>query len=484
MTYEHSAAALARRLSQREVSAVELAESLLDRIESRDGEIGAYLKIDREQTLSQAREAQELLDRGEGGPLTGVPVAVKDNISTEGLETTCASRVLEGYIPPFDATVVQRMKRAGLPILGKTNLDEFAMGASTETSAFRITRNPWNLDCSPGGSSGGSAAAVAAGLAPLALGSDTGGSIRQPAALCGIVGFKPTYGRCSRYGLVAFGSSLDQIGPMTRTVEDAALLAELVTGHDPLDGTSRPSPPVASDGLREGTLRGLRVGVPREMSGEATSPEVAAAIEQVLDRLRQEGAEVREISLPSVRYGVSTYYLIAPAEASSNLARFDGIRYGRQVAGGRGHIGLVEESRTEGFGREVKARIMIGTYALSAGYYESYYVKAQQVRAMMRQEFEQAFQEFDVLVSPTSPVPAFRIGSLANDPLALKQLDYSTIPANLAGFPALSIPCGFAGGLPIGLQLMAPAMEDERLFQTAYRLEELLAVATARPPGT
>jgi aspartyl-tRNA(Asn)/glutamyl-tRNA(Gln) amidotransferase subunit A len=258
----------------------------------------------------------------------------------------------------------------------------------------------------------------------------------------------------------------------------------LVTGHDPLDGTSRPSPPVASDGLREGTLRGLRVGVPREMSGEATSPEVAAAIEQVLDRLRQEGAEVREISLPSVRYGVSTYYLIAPAEASSNLARFDGIRYGRQVAGGRGHIGLVEESRTEGFGREVKARIMIGTYALSAGYYESYYVKAQQVRAMMRQEFEQAFQEFDVLVSPTSPVPAFRIGSLANDPLALKQLDYSTIPANLAGFPALSIPCGFAGGLPIGLQLMAPAMEDERLFQTAYRLEELLAVATARPPGT
>jgi aspartyl-tRNA(Asn)/glutamyl-tRNA(Gln) amidotransferase subunit A len=478
--HQLSAAELSRLLARREVSAVEVARAHLDRIARLDGTYHAFLKVDEEGALRAAEVAQAQLDREEGEPLTGIPIALKDNLSTEGLETTCASRILSGYIPPFDATVVAKLKRAGMVILGKTNLDEFAMGTSTENSAFGPTRNPWDTERSPGGSSGGSAAAVAAGFAPLALGSDTGGSIRQPAALCGVVGFKPTYGRCSRYGLVAFGSSLDQIGPFARTVEDAALLSALITGPDPMDSTSLTTPPISLDTLKSESLKGLRVAVPKETFGEQTAPGVRAEVSAALHFLRSEGAEVTEVSIPSIELGVTTYYIIAPAEASSNLARFDGIRYGFR-AEGKGHIGIVERTRAEGFGHEVKARIMIGTYALSAGYYDAYYLRAQQVRALMQREFNAIYQEHDVILSPTSPIPAFKLGELSEDPLALKLLDFCTIPANLGGMPGISINCGFADGLPVGLQLLAAPLHDERLLQTAYAIEQILPAANRSP---
>ncbi len=466
-----TAAALALRIARREVSCVEVAESYLQAIAARDSQLGCFLAIDGESALREARLAQEMIDNGRGGPLTGVPIALKDNLSTKGLETTCASKILKGYVPPFDATVVTRLREAGLPILGKTNMDEFAMGASTETSAFQLTRNPWDTQRSPGGSSGGSAAAVAASLAPLSLGSDTGGSIRQPASLCGVVGFKPTYGRCSRYGLIAFASSLDQVGPMGQTVEDAALLTEVITGHDPLDSTSIFAPPIASRDIKNGSLKGLRIALPKELFGESLHPGVRQSLDQAIETLKREGVVFTEVSIPSIALGVTTYYIIAPAEASSNLARFDGIRYGPRSEG-KGHIGVVERTRTEGFGHEVKARLMIGTYALSAGYYDAYYERACQVRALMTNEFNRVFADFDAVLSPTSPVPAFNLGE--KDPLALKLLDACTIPANLGGFPAISLNCGFFEGLPIGLQLMAPAMEDERLLQIAYSVERTM----------
>ena len=470
------AADLGRRLREGSLGATEVAAAYLDREDA----YGAYLAVDRAATLAQAEAAQRMLDAGEGGPLTGVPVAVKDNLSTEGIETTCASKILKGYVPPFDATVVARLKAQGMPILGKTNLDEFAMGSSTETSAYGVSRNPWDPARTPGGSSGGSAAAVAGGLAPLSLGSDTGGSIRLPASFCGLVGFKPTYGRCSRYGLVAFGSSLDQVGPFGWTVEDAALLAEATTGHDPLDSTSLQAAPVSAKGLEEGTLRGLRVAVPTEMFGDATDSGVRAAIDAALAVLKGEGAVVEEVSIPTIRLGVTTYYIIAPAEASSNLARFDGVRYGPRSESG-GHVGMVERTRAEGFGHEVKTRIMIGTYALSAGYYDAYYLKAQEVRALMTREFNDVFARYDLVAGPTSPVPPFPLGSMDSDPMAMKLLDYCTIPANMGGFPALSLNCGYAGGLPVGLHLMAPAMADERLLQAARAVEKVLPDATRRP---
>jgi len=477
---ETSAAELARRIRAREVGCVEVAEAYLDRIEALDTKLGCFLTVDRAKTLGQAKAAQDLVDRSEGGSLTGVPIALKDNLSTEGMETTCASKILKGYVPPYDATVVSKLKREGLTILGKSNLDEFAMGTSTENSAFQLTRNPWDLDRSPGGSSGGSAAAVAAGMAPLALGSDTGGSVRQPAALCGVVGFKPTYGRCSRYGLIAFGSSLDQIGPFGKTVEDVALISEVITGHDPMDSTSLSMGPVAAHGLRSGSLKGLKVALPKELFGSGTHPGVAEKIQESIDVLAREGAEFTEISLPSLGFGVTTYYIIAPAEASSNLARFDGVRFGPRSEG-KGHIGVVERTRAEGFGHEVKTRIMIGTYALSAGYYDAYYVRAQQVRAMMQQEFNQAFQKYDVVLSPTSPVPAFKLGELTQDPMALKLLDYCTIPANMGGMPGISLNCGFTDGLPVGLQLLAAPLEDEKLLQIAFCVEQALPTATQWP---
>ncbi|MCW5943114.1 MAG: Asp-tRNA(Asn)/Glu-tRNA(Gln) amidotransferase subunit GatA [Fimbriimonadaceae bacterium] len=476
-----SATRLAARLAAKELGVREVAQAHLDRIATLDATLGAFLTVDPDETMRWADAAQAKIDAGEAGPLTGVPIAIKDNLCTAGVRTTCASRILESHVPIYDATVVRRLREAGCVMVGKTNLDEFAMGTSTENSAFQVTRNPWDFDRSPGGSSGGSAAAVAAEMAPLALGSDTGGSIRQPASLCGIVGFKPTYGRCSRYGLVAFGSSLDQIGPFARTVEDAALLAEAITGHDRRDSTSANHPAIATQALKSGTLRGARLGVLKETLGESTDPRVTQGVERALDALRAEGADVHEVSIPSIGYGVTTYYIIAPAEASSNLARFDGVRYGLRVEG-KGHIGMMEATRAAGFGHEVKARIMIGTYALSAGYYDAFYLRAQQVRALMRRDLEAAFQDFDLLVSPTSPVPAFKIGELTSDPLALKMLDYCTIPANMGGFPALSLNCGFADGLPIGLHLMGPVLGDERLLQLAYCVERALPDATGRPP--
>lgn len=477
-----TAAEMRRRLDARTVSAPELLQAHLDRVARLDPGLGCFLTIDAEGAMAAAHAAQSRLDAGESTPLLGIPVALKDNLSTRGLRTTCASKMLAEYVPPFDAHVVERMREQGAVMVGKTNLDEFAMGGSTENSAFHPTRNPWNPALSPGGSSGGSAAAVAAGLVPVSLGSDTGGSVRQPAALCGIVGFKPTYGRCSRYGLVAFASSLDQVGPMARTVEDAAELAGAVTGHDARDSKSLTLPPVRVD-VRGGSLRGKRFAFPREMMDDTTELGVAQVLSAALDRIRAAGAEVREVSLPSIRYGVTTYYIIAPAEASSNLARFDGIRFGHRAEdAGDGHIGLVERSRSEGFGHEVQARIMIGTYALSAGYYDAYYARAQTVRARVTAEMSACLTEFDGLVGPSSPRVAFPIGALAKDPLALKRLDTCTIPASLGGFPALSLPAGLADDLPVGLQLVGRWGEDEALLQHAFCFETALEGATPRAP--
>jgi aspartyl-tRNA(Asn)/glutamyl-tRNA(Gln) amidotransferase subunit A len=475
-----SAAQLASKLAAKEVSAVEVAQAHLSRIEALDRVYGAFLEVCADEALDMARRAQELLDRGAGGPVCGVPVALKDILATKGIPTTCASRILEGYVPPYDATVVERLRQAGMVFLGKTNLDEFAMGSSTETSAYKVSRNPWDPERSPGGSSGGSAAAVCAEMAPLALGTDTGGSIRQPAALCGIVGFKPTYGRCSRYGLVAFASSLDQIGPFGRTVEDAALLAEAITGHDPKDSTSLRHPPVDASKVKLGTLKGARLALPKEMLGDGTHPGVRAAFDAAIETLRSEGAEVAQVSIPTIRLGVTTYYIIAPSEASSNLARYDGMRFGpRQEADG--HIESVERTRAAGFGHEVKMRILIGTYALSSGYYEAYYMKASQVRAAMSREFEDVFQAHDFVLGPTCPVPAFKVGEMTKDPLSLKLLDSCVIPANMGGFPAISLPCGLADGLPVGLHLLGPVLSDERLLQAAYCIERAFD-ATWRPP--
>lgn len=476
-----SAAEIARQLRGKQLSAEEVAQAHLDRISEVDPAYGAFLLVDRDGAMEAARKAQQVLDDGSAGPLTGVPIALKDNLSTDGVETTCASKILKGFIPPYDATVVERCKSAGMVVLGKTNLDEFAMGTSTEHSAFQLTRNPWDAGRSPGGSSGGSAAAVAAELAPLALGSDTGGSIRQPAALCGVVGYKPTYGRVSRYGLVAFGSSLDQIGPIARTVEDAALLAQAISGADALDSTCLPMPPISAEAVRGRTLKGLKIALPKELFDESTQEGVQREVLRAVDAMKREGVEFEEISLPSIRFGVTTYYIIAPAEACSNLARFDGIRYGPRSEGA-GHIGVVERTRAECFGHEVKTRIMIGTYALSAGYFDAYYLRAQQVRTLMQHEFEQAFQKFDAILSPTSPVTAFKIGELRADPMALKMLDYCTIPANMGGLPALSLNCGFDQGLPVGLQLMAPPLQDEKLLQMAYCVEQIVPDAVKRPP--
>ncbi len=476
-----SAAELNRKLASKEVSALEVAQAHFERIEAHDAKLGCFLHLDKEGALASANEAQKRLDAGEATALTGVPIVLKDNMSTIGVPTTCASKILEGYIPPFDATVVAKLKSAGATILGKTNLDEFAMGTSTENSAYQLTRNPWDTDRSPGGSSGGSAAAVSAEFAPLGLGSDTGGSIRQPASLCGIVGFKPTYGRCSRYGLIAFGSSLDQIGPFARNIEDAALLAEAITGHDPLDGTSMKTEPISTRDLKNGSLKGLKIGLAEEMFSEAINPGVREVVERAIEALAKEGVEFKKITLPSIELGVTTYYIIAPAEASSNLARFDGIRYGPRWEGS-GHIDVVSKTRGQGFGHEVKGRIMIGTYALSAGYYDAYYTKAQQVRALMIREFNEAFQDTEILLAPTSPTVAFKLGELSNDPMALKLLDYCTIPANLGGMPSVSLNCGFSEGLPVGLQLTAAPLRDERLLQIAYSVERALPNATGRPP--
>lgn len=480
MITQFTASELSRKLQSKEVSATEVAQAFLDRIEKHDDEYGAFLNLDPEKTLQEAIDAQKLIESGDSHALAGVPICYKDNLSTSGQATTCASKILEGYVPPFDATVVAKGKQAGLVSLGKVNLDEFAMGTTCENSAFKVTRNPWDTDLVCGGSSGGSAVSVSAELSPLSLGSDTGGSIRFPAALCGIVGFKPTYGRVSRYGLVAFGSSLDQIGPFARNVEDAALVANVISGHDPLDSTSLPNSQIQTHDLKQGRVKGLRIGLPKQLFDDSIQPGVREVIELSIDQLRREGAETVELDLPSILYGVTTYYIIAPAEASSNLARFDGVRFGPRIEGG-GHIDSFSQTRGQLFGPEVKLRIMVGTYALSAGYYDAYYHRAQQVRGLMTQEFERAYQEVDVIASATSPVVAFPIGS-ETDQMALKALDYCTIPANMGGFPSLSLPCGMSDDLPVGMLLTGPVNSDERLLQQSYAIEQAFGRDYRRPP--
>ncbi|MBW3641508.1 MAG: Asp-tRNA(Asn)/Glu-tRNA(Gln) amidotransferase subunit GatA [Actinobacteria bacterium] len=471
-----SAARIAAAVRRGERSAVEVVEQHLAVIAEGEPQIHAFNAV----MDDQARRAAALVDQrvaagDDPGPLAGVPLALKDNLCTRGVPTTCSSRILEGWRPPYDATVVTRLVLAGAIPVGKTNLDEFAMGSSTENSAFGPTRNPHDQGRVPGGSSGGSAAAVAAGFAPLALGSDTGGSIRQPAALCGVVGLKPTYGRVSRYGLVAFASSLDQIGPLTSTVADAAVALEVIAGHDPLDSTSVPEPaPRLVSRLDEG-VDGLRIGVVTELMGEGIASDVRRRVEAAAEALGAAGAKVDDVSVPAVTYGLSSYYLIAPAEASSNLARYDGVRYGLRVDAPT-TAAMNTATRTAGFGDEVKRRIMLGTYALSAGYYDAYYGKAQKVRTLIIRDFAAAYESFDLLVSPTSPTTAFPLGAKAADPLTMYLSDVCTIPSNLAGDPAVSVPFGAGDdGLPIGVQVLAPALAEATMLRAAIVLEDAMA---------
>ena len=474
------AAQAAAAVRARDVSAVELVRAHLDRIAAVDGTLGAFLEVTADRALERAGRIDGLLSNTDPGPLTGVPVAIKDVLDVEGVPTTCGSRVLEGYRPPFTATAVRRLESAGAIVLGKTNLDEFAMGSSTENSAYHVTRNPWSLDRVPGGSSGGSAAAVAAGLAPLAIGTDTGGSIRQPAAFCGVVGLKPTYGRVSRYGLVAFASSLDQAGPFGRSVEDTALVAGVLFGPDPRDATSAPVPvPDFAAGLERG-VSGLRVGVPWAFLENGVDADVMASFKDALRTLEDAGARTVDVSLPYLPHAIATYYLIATAEASSNLARFDGVRYGLRVDAGD-LLGMYGETRDRGFGPEVKRRIILGTFALSSGYYDAYYRRAQQVRTLIRRDFEQAFETCDVVATPTPPTPPFRIGEKTADPLQMYLADIFTVPASLAGLPAVSLPMAHANGLPAGLQLQGRLFDEETLLRAGHAFQQRTDHHRARP---
>ncbi len=470
------ALAIAESIREGEISAVDATTAFLERIREVEPTVNAYINVSYEEAVRRAEMIDGMLAGGrDPGPLAGVPIAVKDLLSTRGFTTTCGSRMLENFVPVYDATVVGRVGEAGMVTLGKSNMDEFAMGSSTETSYFGPTRNPWNTDMVPGGSSGGSAAAVSAGEAPWALGSDTGGSIRQPAAMCGIVGMKPTYGLVSRYGLVAFASSLDQVGPMARNVPDCAALLGVIAGHDPMDSTSIPAEKVDYHGGLDGEVRGLKVGVVKEISSRGIDEGVLERFGAAVSRLEGLGMEVVEISLPSFEYALSAYYVIAPAEASSNLARFDGVRYGfRARAEGEDIWEMYDRTRSIGFGSEVKRRIILGTYVLSAGYYDAYYGQAQKVRTLIVKEFERAFRTCDVLVSPTSPSVAFRLGEKVDDPLTMYLSDMCTIPVNLAGIPAISLPCGLSEGMPVGFQLMGPALGDATVLNVAYALESAL----------
>jgi aspartyl-tRNA(Asn)/glutamyl-tRNA(Gln) amidotransferase subunit A len=473
---------LHERLKGKEVTAQEATEVLLKRIQEVDPKIKAYLTVTEQEAIAGAQEADRRIAAGKAIPLTGIPLAIKDNMCTQGIKTTCASKILEHFIPPYDATVVKRLKDEGGVLLGKANMDEFAMGSSTENSRFMVTRNPWNLDTTPGGSSGGSAAAVAADACIAALGSDTGGSIRQPAACCGVVGMKPTYGRISRYGLVAFGSSLDQIGPITKDVEDCAILLNAIAGHDPLDSTSLdlPIPDYRKALVKD--VKGWTLGVPQEFFVEGMDHQVEEQVGQAIRVLEGLGATVKEIALPHTGYAVATYYIICTAEASSNLARYDGVKYGFRAPGVKELMEMYHETRSEGFGPEVKRRIMLGTYVLSSGYYDAYYRKASQVRTLIKEDFEKAFAECDVIITPTAPTPAFRLGEKMEDPLQMYLSDIFTISVNLAGGPAISIPCGFSkGGLPIGLQIIGRHCEEERIIQAAYAFEQNTDHHTRRP---
>ncbi|MEN9203885.1 MAG: Asp-tRNA(Asn)/Glu-tRNA(Gln) amidotransferase subunit GatA [Thermostichus sp. DG02_3_bins_51] len=473
--------ALHTQLVRRERSAEEITREYLVRLSQLEPQLKSFLTVTEELAQQQARAVDERIRSGEAvGPLAGIPIAIKDNLCTRGIPTTCASKILQGFIPPYESTVTARLAAAGMVMVGKTNLDEFAMGSSTENSAFQVTANPWDLTRVPGGSSGGSAAAVAADQAVVALGSDTGGSIRQPAAFCGVVGLKPTYGLVSRYGLVAFASSLDQVGPFGRTVEDVALLLQGIAGHDPMDSTSLrvPIPDYSQALIPE--VKGLKIGVIRELLGEGCGEETRAAVQAAIEHLQALGAEILEIDCPSFRYGLATYYIIAPSEASANLARYDGVKYGLREAADS-LLSMYGKTRSRGFGPEVKRRIMIGTYALSSGYYDAYYLKAQKVRTLIKQDFLNAFEKVDVLVSPTTPTPAFRVGE-REDPLSMYLCDLMTIPVNLAGLPGLSLPCGFADGLPIGLQIIGNALQEPKVLQVAYAYEQSTDWHKQRPP--
>jgi len=475
---ELTAHELSDLLGRREVSAREVLDATWSRLEDVDEEIGAYILRTREVAEVQAAESDEKRARGEQlSPLAGVPLALKDIYCTKGIETTCCSRILKGFVPPYDADVIERCRQHGLVFIGKANMDEFAMGSSTENSAFGVTRNPWDLDRVPGGSSGGPAAAITASEAVVAMGTDTGGSIRQPASFCGVVGLKPTYGRVSRYGVVAFASSLDQVGPITKDVRDCALMLNVLAGHDPRDATSIDAPvPDYTQALRP-DVKGLRVGLVKEFmeyQGVGVDAEVGEAVRGAAERLGELGAECEEVSLPHLNYSIPVYYIIAPAEASSNLARYDGVQYGHRSRDGSDDIvEMYRKTRDEGFGAEVKRRIMLGTYALSAGYYDAYYVKASQVRTLIRRDFDRAFEQCDLLIGPTSPSVAFRLGEKTDNPIAMYLSDVCTIPVNLAGLPGMSIPCGFSSdGLPIGLQLVGKPLGEETLLRAAYAFEQ------------
>ena len=475
------AARLAALMAEGELTSTQVTQVFLDRIKAVDQKVKAFLTVDEQGALDQARAADKMLSQGRAKPLTGVPVAVKDVLTTAGLKTTCGSRILHNFIPPYDATAVARLRENGLVVLGKTNMDEFAMGSSTENSAFFPTRNPWDLERIPGGSSGGSAASLAAFEAPLAIGTDTGGSIRQPASHCGVVGLKPTYGRVSRYGLVAFGSSLDQAGPMARTVRDAAGLLQVMAGYDDRDSTSinRPVPDYAAVLGRE--IKGLRVGLPKEFFSMGLDPEVERLIRAAVASLESLGCEVVPVDLPMTEYGVATYYIIAPAEASSNLARYDGVKYGlREEAESLKEMYL--KTRSNGFGPEVIRRIMLGTYVLSSGYYDAYYRKASQVRTLVVRDYNRAFEKVDLLAGPTAPTPAFRLGEMTGDPLQMYLSDVFTLTINLAGLPGLVLPAGLTKqGLPVGLQLIGPHFSEELLLQTGHLLEAEIGFSRAHP---
>ncbi|RAZ66055.1 Asp-tRNA(Asn)/Glu-tRNA(Gln) amidotransferase subunit GatA [Planococcus maitriensis] len=458
-------------LHSKELTIADLTEATFKRIKELDPKVDAFLALNEEQATKQAAEMDQT-DTGERGPLFGLPIGVKDNIVTEGLETTASSLILKGFNPIYNATVVDKLRDAGMVIVGKLNMDEFAMGSSNENSYYKNTKNPWNLETVPGGSSGGSAAAVAAGEVPFTLGSDTGGSIRQPAAFCGVVGMKPTYGRVSRFGLIAYASSFDQIGPITRTVKDNALLLNAIAGHDEKDSTSANVEVPDFTAALTGDIQGLRIGVPKEYFAEGVSEASKQAVKDALKVLEEKGATWEEISLPHSKYALSTYYILASSEASSNLSRFDGIRYGYRTEKAGSLLEFYMNTRSEGFGDEVKRRIMLGTYALSSGYYDAYYKKAQKVRTLIKQDFDKAFENFDVIIGPTTPTPAFKIGEIIDDPLTMYANDILTIPVNLAGVPAISVPCGFDNGLPLGLQIIGNYFDEETVYRVADAFEQ------------
>ena len=470
--YQQTLHQLHQQLIDKKVSAVEITHSIFNRMDQVENQICAYITQTRETALAQAQAVDAKIAGGESlSPLAGLGGAIKDNLCTKGLKTTCASKILANFVPPYNATVLEKLTGQDAVVVGKANMDEFAMGGSTENSGFFVSRNPWDTERVPGGSSGGSAAAVAAGEALWALGSDTGGSIRQPAAYCGLVGLKPTYGRVSRYGLVAYASSLDQIGPITRDVTDCALVMNAISGYDAKDSTSiKADVPDYTRCLTQG-VKGLKIGLPREYMGEGIDPAVRQAVLKAVDQLKALGAECREVSLPHTEYALAAYYIIAPAEASSNLARYDGVSFGYRGEGDD-IVSMYKKSRSQGFGAEVQRRIMLGTYALSSGYYDAYYLKALQVRTLVKQDFDRAFEQVDVLITPTAPTPAFKIGEMMNDPLTMYLQDVFTIPSNLAGVPAISVPCGFAEGLPLGLQIIGPTLAEETVIRTAYAFEQ------------